>query len=346
MGRTKDLSDFDKGQIVIARRLGRSLTATASLVGCSRSAVVNTFRQWTQEGQITNRRQGVGRRRLIDAEGQQMLSHLVQTDRKATVAQVAESFKDGHGKNVSQHTVHRALLRMGLRRRRSVSVRMLTPDHHQQRLQWAQEHQDWTLEQWKKVVWSDESQFVLHHVDGRVRVRRLPGTEVPAGGAVGKIPAGGEKVTLWAMFCWESLGPIVHLEASLTPDAYLNIVADQVHPFMATVFPDGDGFFQQDGGPCCTAQSVQEWFEEHDAEFKLLPWPPNSPDLNPLVNLWGLLEQQVRSAATPPGSLEDLKELLLASWDQIPQDTFRGLIESLALRVKAVLAAQGGPTAY
>ncbi|KAK3512587.1 hypothetical protein QTP70_017217 [Hemibagrus guttatus] len=39
MGKRKDLSEFDKGQIVMARRLDQSISKTAALVGCSRSAV-------------------------------------------------------------------------------------------------------------------------------------------------------------------------------------------------------------------------------------------------------------------------------------------------------------------
>ena len=40
---------------------------------------------------------------------------------------------------------------------------------------------------------------------------------------------------LWAMFCWETLGPAIHVDVNLTRVTYLNIVADQVHPFMAMV---------------------------------------------------------------------------------------------------------------
>ncbi|KAK7149599.1 hypothetical protein R3I94_009045 [Phoxinus phoxinus] len=116
MGKNKDLSDFEKGQIVMARRLGTSITETAKLVDCSRSAVVKIYQQWSEEGQTTNRRQGVGRPRLIDARGQLRLTHLVRDNRKNTVAQVTQTYNDGNVKNVSQYTVHRTLLRMGLRR--------------------------------------------------------------------------------------------------------------------------------------------------------------------------------------------------------------------------------------
>ncbi|GBN30950.1 hypothetical protein AVEN_1751-1 [Araneus ventricosus] len=62
---------------------------------------------------------------------------------------------------------------------------------------------------------------------------------------------------------------------------YLNIIADQLHPYMAFAFSTGNGIFQQDNVPCHKARIVLEWFEEHTDEFHLMSWPPNSPDLNP-----------------------------------------------------------------
>ena len=54
---------------------------------------------------------------------------------------------------------------------------------------------------------------------------------------------------LWAMFCWETLGPAIHVDVNLTRVTDQNIVADQVHPFMAMVFRVGSGLFQQDNAP-------------------------------------------------------------------------------------------------
>ena len=105
--------------------------------------------------------------------------------------QVTENFNGGHGRNVSQSTVLRTLLRMWLRSRSPVRVPMMNPAHRRKRRPWAGEPWNWTLGQWKKVAWSDESCFLLDHVDGRVRVRRLPGEVMAPGCTVGRRQAGG-----------------------------------------------------------------------------------------------------------------------------------------------------------
>ncbi|KAK3534421.1 hypothetical protein QTP86_015225, partial [Hemibagrus guttatus] len=100
------------------------------------------------------------------------------------------------------------------------------------------------------------------------------------------------EVMLWAMFCWETLGPAIHVDVTVTHSTYLNIVTDHVHPFMETLFPDGCGLFQQDNAPCHKAEMVQEWFDDHNNQFEVLTPPPNSPDLNPIQHLWDVLENK------------------------------------------------------
>lgn len=113
--------------------------------------------------------------------------------------------------------------------------------------------------EWKKVAWSNDHVFLLHQHPGA-----CPSFTWAAGGwqrdalrEAGK-PAGGS-VMLWGMFCWETLGPGILVEVTLTCTTYPNAVADQVHPFMTTVFPDGGELSQQDDVPCHTAKIVQEW---------------------------------------------------------------------------------------
>ncbi len=76
-------------------------------------------------------------------------------------------------------------------------------------------------------------------------------------------------------------GPLVPIEHRFNTTVYLSIVADHVHPFMTTVY-HLLMYFQQDNAPCHKAQIISDWFLEHDNEFTLLKWPPQSPDLNPI----------------------------------------------------------------
>ncbi|GBM45215.1 hypothetical protein AVEN_63827-1 [Araneus ventricosus] len=198
MGKAADLSEFDRGQIVMARRLGTIITVTARLVGCSRSAVVSIHTKWINADDTSSRRQGVGRPRVIKEKGLRRLSRLVKQSRRQTVAQLT-----------AQYTVQRTLLDMGLCSRRSTRVPQLTKRHRQLSLQWAWEHRDWTMDEWKRVARSDESRFLIHHVDGRVRVRHLPGEQLLPSCTAGHTQAGGGGIMLLGTFSWAALGPVV-----------------------------------------------------------------------------------------------------------------------------------------
>ncbi|GBM51158.1 hypothetical protein AVEN_2507-1 [Araneus ventricosus] len=163
----------------MARRLGTSITETVRLVGCSRSAFVSIHDKWINDGDTSSRRHGVGRPRVRKEKGRWGVSRLLKQNRCQTVAQLTAQYNAGPSTNVSEHTVQRTLLDMGLCSRRPTRVPLLTKRHRQLRLQWAREHRDWTTDEWKRVTWSDESRFLIHHVDGRVRVRRLPGEQLP-----------------------------------------------------------------------------------------------------------------------------------------------------------------------
>ncbi|GBN11823.1 hypothetical protein AVEN_147002-1 [Araneus ventricosus] len=75
--------------------------------------------------------------------------------------------------SVSEYTVQRTLLDMGLCSRRPTRISLLTKSHRQLRLQCAREHREWTMDESKRVSCWDESRFLIHHVDGSVTVRRL-----------------------------------------------------------------------------------------------------------------------------------------------------------------------------
>ncbi len=121
---------------------------------------------------------------------------------------------------------------------------ILLAKNRKRRLQFAQAHQNWTKENWKNVAWSDESRFLLRHSDGRVRIWRKEFESKDPSCLVSAVQAGGGRVMVYGIYSWHTLGPLVQIEHRLNATAYLSIVVDHVHPFMTTVYPSSDGYFQ------------------------------------------------------------------------------------------------------
>ncbi len=230
------------------------------------------------------------------------MGRLVRDDRKTTVTQITTRYNQDMQNTISERTTRQTQKQMGYSSRRSLRVLLRSDKNRKQRLQFTQVHQNWTIEDWKNVAWSDESRFLLQHSDGRLRIWQKEHESMDPSCLVSTVQAGGGGVMVWGIFYWDTLGPLVPIEHRFNTTAYLSIVADHVHPFMTTVYSSSDVYFQQDNAPCHKAQIISDWFLEHDNEFTLLKWPPHSPDLNPIAHLWDVVEREIRimdkSAAT------------------------------------------------
>ncbi len=97
-------------------------------------------------------------------------------------------------------------------------------------------------------------------------------------------------------------------------------------------------YFQQDNAPCHKAQIISDWFLEHDNEFTLLKWPPQSPDLNPIEHFWDVVEREIHIMDVQPTNLQQLRDAIMSIWTKI---FFQNLDESMLWRIKAVLKAKG-----
>ncbi len=91
-----------------------------------------------------------------------------------------------------------------------------------------------------------------------------------------------------------TLGTLVPIEYCLNATAYRSIVTDHVYPYMTTLYPFPDGYFQQDNAPCQSSNHLRLVLE-HDNEFTLLKWPPQSPDLNPIEHLCDVVDGRFAS---------------------------------------------------
>ncbi|GFU67693.1 transposable element Tcb1 transposase [Trichonephila clavipes] len=209
---------------------------TAEFVNCSRAAVVKVYRAW-QNGTVQNQRRGkCGAPRAIDDRGERRLRRCVRADRRATVEQLTPKMNQGATKSVSQTTIQRTLLRLGLRSRRLVRAPMLTAVHRRRRLEFARQYSSWTSTEWRQVAFSDESRFMLHRTDGRWRIRRETSERNHPATIAGTVQAGGGSIMVWGMFSWHSLGSLIIVEGTMDQYKYASVLADHVHPYMRIVF--------------------------------------------------------------------------------------------------------------
>ncbi len=93
---------------------------------------------------------------------------------------------------------------------------------------------------------------------------------------------------------------------------------------------------------CHKAQIISDWFLEHENEFTLLKWPPQSPDLNPIEHPWDVLEREIRIMDVQPTNLQQLHDAIMSIWTKISEECFQQ--PSMPRRIEAVLKAKDGPT--
>ncbi|GFX21269.1 transposable element Tcb2 transposase [Trichonephila clavipes] len=151
---------------------------------------------------------------------------------------------------------------------------------------------------------------------------------------------------VWEAISWRGLGPLVTLHGKVKAAHYVNILRDQVHPFVQTSFPGECPLYQDDNAPIHTAKIVQEWFAEHEGEVGHLDWPPQSPDLNIIEHLWGYLESKLRARFPPPSTISALEVALHEEWLHIPLQVVHDLYASIPRRIQSVIQSKGGPTPY
>ena len=189
-------------------------------------------------------------------------------------------------------------------------------------------------------MWSDESTFYLF-APNNDRVWR-PINSSPCNPRYTKpMIKHPPSVKVWGCMSSAGRGGLFFLppNVKINAERHRGVLEDHLLPFMhiRNCSP-----FMQDGAPCHTSRLVTTWLQQQN--INTLQWPPNSPDLNPIENLWGIMKERV--AAAKPTTLASLKEEIRRSWVAISPQLCQNLVASMPTRVDSVIQNKGYPCKY
>ncbi len=218
---------------------------------------------------------------------------------------------------------------------------LLNHRQRQRRLAWAKEKKNWTVAQWSKVLFSDESKFCISFGNQGPGVWRKGG-EAHSPSCMKSSVKFPQSVMIWGAMSSAGVGPLCFLKTNVTAPVYQEILEHFMLPSADQLFKDADFIFQQDLAPAHTAKSTKSWLNDHGVG--VLDWPANPPDLNPIDNLWGIVKRKMRNKR--PKNADELKATVKETWASIPPQQCHKLITSMPRRIEAVIKAKGAPTKY
>ena len=146
---------------------------------------------------------------------------------------------------------------------------------------------------------------------------------------------------VWGCFASSGIGNLVIIDGTLTAEKYLGIMKNNISASASKLI--GDSFvYQQDNDPKHTANVCKDWLNSENIE--LLTWPSQSPDLNPLENLWSRLKKDIASEKIT--NKADLVDALKKCWNSIDQGYCQSLVRSMKARLLEVIRNKGLWTHY
>ena len=218
---------------------------------------------------------------------------------------------------------------------------LLTNKHKYDRLSWAKKNLN---TDWSTVIFSDEMSIWKNRDTGKCWYNK--GNQKIKGNIRHPI-----KMHVWA--CITSVGAnslsetqgitLGGLESFITFNGNLNTsrYVDFLFEHLITIYRH-PYIFQQDNSPIHTSKKATDFFNNHN--IKTLKWPPNSPDLNPIENLWSLVKRNISKLddVTDDNFNEKIKECL----NKIDYSIIHNLISSMHIRIQKVIENDGDVIDY
>lgn len=334
----RDISPFTRGRVIGQHDCSRSIRQIAENLRLKRSVVQNIVTGYSNKGKTTADKRP-GRPSSVSERMKRAVVHEVRKNPKQALHAIARGVKR------SASTVRRILHAKGYQGRIARRKPLLSTINIQRRSHWAQSMKSHPLDFWHSVIFTDESQFEQFSTKRRQWVWRRPEDTYLSEYLQPTVKFGGLRVMVWAGIWYGGKTELVIVHDRLNAAKYIDILKRYLLPlYESGILNNETHTLQEDNAPCHVAKMAMRWKQENG--IQRLPWPPQSPDMNPIEHVWDHLERELKKITPPPTNVGDLQHSLLNIWNNLDQSVINNLIDTMPKRVQSLLKAHGGATPY
>jgi hypothetical protein len=210
----------------------------------------------------------------------------------------------------------------------------LTPAQESKRLLFSENQLMSSINWYTDVVISDESRFSLHDDSRRVWVKR----GVYNAGTFRQEEKFSKSIMVWGAIGYGWRSSLVVVKGNLNADGYIHLLDEnKILDKLDVKYGERNYYFQYDGAPAHRAKRAVEWIKNRANTIS--DWPPNSPDLSAIENIWGILKSKI--ARRDPQSMRELEQFLMEEWDNMNQQVIDMLLSQASARFKMVVHEKG-----
>jgi transposase len=342
----KCISENKRIQIIALREQQYTLEDVSKKTKVKKETVREVLRKWKQHHTIQDLPK-TGRATMVDARTRRRLARMAQSGEVKTAPELSLVAASHDIVHFSASTARRVMHEQGLKAMHMVKKPLLTREHKRKRLEFARAHRDWTVEQWKQVIFSDETLIPARSSDAHKVVWTKPTHALNPKLVIPTVQGGGVAIMVWGCISQYGFHDLILLDGTVDGAGYAKVLQDYLLPIIQQYFGQHPCIFQQDGASVHRTNKAVTFFHEHN--LQVLEWPAHSPDLNIIEHVWHYLKERVRQlpiASSKENLWSNVQMVLECMWSEEMTQKVNELYESLPNRMQAVVDAHGGNTRY